>query len=118
MIVSIVFRDGVENKYLRKWINAQSNTFKKYTQDITRVQVVISRVSHHKNTSSYIQCHISIHAAGKKHIDIYEKHSSEGIAFNRAYDRACAELSKKYSGKNFDRRRLNSLVSQTGVYAN
>jgi len=118
MIVSIVFRDGVENRCLRNWINAQCNTFKKYTQDITRVQVVISRVSHHKKSSSSIQCHISIHAAGRKYIDIYEKHSSEGIAFNRAYDRSCSELSRKYSRRSFDRRGLENVTTQLETYLN
>jgi len=112
MIVSIVFRHGTENKHLRNWINTQCFEFEKYTQDITRVQVVISKISHHKS-SSLLQCHISIHASGRKYIDIYEEQSSESVAFNRAFDRACAELSQQYSGRGFDRRNTVKLLNQT-----
>ena len=112
MIVSIVFRHGTENKHLRNWINTQCFEFEKYTQDITRVQVVISKISHHKS-SSLLQCHISIHASGRKYIDIYENQSNENVAFNRAFDRACEELSQQYSGRGFERRNSNYLMNQT-----
>lgn len=118
MIVSIVFRHGVENRCLRNWISAQCYEFQKHTQYITRVQVVISKISHQKKTSSSVQCHISIHASGRKHIDIYEKHSSEGITFNRAYDRACSELSRLYSRRNLNRRELENFMIQTEAYLN
>jgi ribosome-associated translation inhibitor RaiA len=118
MIVSIVFRHGAENKCLRNWINSQSYELQKYTQKITRVQVVISRISHHKKYSSSVQCHISIHASGRKYIDIYEKNGSEGIAFNRAYDRVCSELSHQYSRKSFYRRDLKDIIIQSESYLN
>lgn len=112
MIVSIVFRHAKENKHLRHWIETQCNELQKYTQNITRVQVVISRISHHKNSPSSLQCHISIQASGRKYIDIYEKHSGEGVAFNRAYERASAQLSQQYSGRGFSRRQINNDLEQ------
>jgi len=115
MIVSIVFRHGTENKHLRNWINTQCFEFEKYTQDITRVQVFISKISHHKS-SSLLQCHISIHASGRKYIDIYEEQGSESFAFSRAFDRACAELSQQYSGRGFDRRNAIHLMNKTESY--
>ena len=116
MIVSIVFRRDIENKYLRNWIEAQCFEFQKYTQDITRVQVMLSRISHHKKSSTSFQCHISIHATGRKYIDIYEKHCNAGVAFNRAFDRVCAELSQEYSAKKFDRRNAIKFLAATESY--
>lgn len=112
MIVSIVFRHVEKNKYLRNWINTQCFEFEKYTHNITRVQVVISRISHQNKSSSCVQCHISIRAAGRKYIDIYEKHNTEGIAFNRAYDRACAELSQQYSRQDFNRHDIEIFLNK------
>ncbi|MFK5950436.1 MAG: HPF/RaiA family ribosome-associated protein [Methylococcales bacterium] len=118
MIVSITFRHGTENRYLRNWINTQCFEFEKYTQDITRVQVVISRISHHKNSTSNVQCHISIHAAGRKYIDVYENNGTEGVAFNRAYDRICSELSQLYSGREFHRHSVISFLKNSKLYFN
>lgn len=112
MIVSIVFRHTKENKHLRHWIETQCYELQKYTQKITRIQVVITRISHHKNSPSSLQCHISIQASGRRYIDIYEKHSNDGIAFNRAYDRASSQLSQQYSARQYNRRQINDSLYQ------
>jgi len=118
MIVSIAFRHGTENRHLRNWINTQCLEFEKFTQDIIRIQVVLSRISHHKKSASNVQCHISIHAAGHKYINVYENHGTEGIAFNRAFDRVCSELSQRYSRREFRRHSLISYFNKSEINLN
>jgi hypothetical protein len=71
---------------------SSADTTQSGRQDVARVQMVLSRIGHHKKPSSLVQCLISISASGRKYID-----------FNRAYNRFCSGLSHAYSRRSFYR---------------
>jgi ribosome-associated translation inhibitor RaiA len=101
MVESITFRHGTENKFLRQFVRSECQKLTQFLPSITSVNVVISRESKQRPSKNRMSCHISIHAANKQNVDIYEQQPSELQAFDCALERAIAKLSRYHEQKSY-----------------
>jgi len=86
MITSVTFRHRTEYKLLRSKIEKECNQILASMPDITGVNVVFDKEINKKSLATSISCHISMHLNHKKHIDIFEYHRNEHLAFEQAFE--------------------------------
>lgn len=110
MINNITFRSGTLNKGLKTWALKQCKNLSKLHCDITRINIIFSNISHQKQSADKVHCHISLKAASHQNIDIYAGKSSEGAAFDSAFDRLSQTLARRKSAAaHSNRSRLDAL---------
>ena len=94
MNISVICRHGVRDRPLKAWVYDQCLKLATSVADASRVRVVFDRISDLNKPGSLIQCHLSLRAPKKQHIDIYEEQKTADDAFEHAYDRLVDALER------------------------
>ncbi len=85
MVINVTFRHHIQNDALRKLINKQCLDLKKSFLDITSFHVVFSVVSHKNKLKPLIQCHLSVHIAHQKNVEVFDDNTKASTAYHTAF---------------------------------
>ena len=87
MIFSTTYRQVAQTRGQRAWVARECNRLDALSNDITRVHVVFSQCHHRRRKPDQICCHLQVHLAGSRDIDVFECANDAGSAFTGALQR-------------------------------
>ncbi len=111
MIVTTTFRHGIEDSTLRSRVQKECVSIARYMPQITRIQVIFGKETHHRKSEHLVTCHMVLSLSGKNPVNIYERCRSPGMAFDKARERAVSSLSRIHAFETTQRSRSGANAS-------